>query len=659
MSYLFGESTMKPLFAILLTLAIGSPVLGQVVITPNAPPAVHAGATLRFTANQAVRWSMAPGSQGTIDANTGVYTAPSSVAAQQSYGGCQLLPNNHIFNTRIDLLPLHPNSAAWIDKANAGSIFYSADFPVNYPTESLQAARLVFNYGPIDNEPFLIPSYPDARVQSGYFASDNFDRHIFLIGPRSCVFQELYNLYAAGHNPRCPQCTAASGLKYLSSTYDLPGDRATNAAGTPIMPLVLRLQEVQHALATGGTINHALAVTLRNSDLARSFVWPATAHAYAPWGIIPYGARFRLQSRYSIAHFSPTAQLLLTQLKQYGLIATDGGSAWEVGVEYTKWPTSIQAAFAEIKAAIKPTDLEAVDESGLMISPNSGNTNVGGETVIATSIAKSNQRAQMPVVLTGITLNLPRDQEYIQVGTPTRAFTAYVGGTENTEVLWSASPMVGTLTTDGQYSPPESLDSPQTMTVTATSGTDKSVSAQMTVTIFPAGAIRILLGSMKPYVDPGGNTWQASTGYDVGAIPTNGWVGPTPPSIHLYREELFAPGDLRFDLAVPNGTYQVTGKFASTNATKPGQFVFHIESQGQIVKRDLDVFAAAGGAYKPIDFTVQAPVKENQLSYVLRHVLGENVSIAAIEIQPLSLDVAKPGSNPPAPPSGITAVVKP
>jgi hypothetical protein len=43
-----------------------------------------------------------------------VYIAPATVIAQQLVGGYQLRPNNHIFNTRIDSLPLMSDSAAMI-----------------------------------------------------------------------------------------------------------------------------------------------------------------------------------------------------------------------------------------------------------------------------------------------------------------------------------------------------------------------------------------------------------------------------------------------------------------------------------------------------------------------------------------------------------------
>jgi hypothetical protein len=179
----------------------------------------------------------------------------------------------------------------------------------------------------------------------------------------------------------------------------------------------------------------------------------------------------------------------------------------------------------------------------------------------------------------------------------------------------------------------------------------------MTLTIFPAGTIRIVLGRTSPYTDPQGNIWQASTGYDEGGIYDNGWIGPMSPALYVYRIDLFASGDMRFDFTVPNGTYRVTGKFASTNAKAPGEFTFDIESQGQVICPGVDLFAAAGGEYTPVDFTVPAIVTNNQLSYVLRHVSGENMSIAAIQITP-SAGAAGADPQQPPPPSDLSATVR-
>src|ERR1039458_7034420 len=90
----------------ILTLIIPISLNAQtLVVTPSIPPAVNQGSTYQFNANMKVSWSLAPGSKGTIDAS-GLYHAPSKVYSKQSLGGCQLLPNNHIFNTKIDKLPV-------------------------------------------------------------------------------------------------------------------------------------------------------------------------------------------------------------------------------------------------------------------------------------------------------------------------------------------------------------------------------------------------------------------------------------------------------------------------------------------------------------------------------------------------------------------------
>ena len=178
--------------------------LAQVKISPSTAPIVKTGATLQFSANEEVRWSMAPGSLGTIDEKTGVYTAPSSVNARLSYGGCQVLPNNHVFNTRIDSLPVDSHSDSWVTSANSGKINYISSFQINYADSSTPIKNLSFVYTPEHNGGFLIPPYPGIRVESGYFASlsGSFDKHMFVMEPGKCRFQEIYDLIPTGFSSR-------------------------------------------------------------------------------------------------------------------------------------------------------------------------------------------------------------------------------------------------------------------------------------------------------------------------------------------------------------------------------------------------------------------------------------------------------------------------
>jgi hypothetical protein len=514
-----------------------------------------------------------------------------------------------------------------------------------------------FLYTPGNNGAFAIPQYPDAKIEGGWFTfGTGVDRHFFVIDTATGIFQEMYNYYGAGQNSSCVGCTSQSGLHYTNSTYDLPTNGATDAAGMYIMPLTLHLQEWEQALATGGSINHALRFTLNQGYCASSFIWPATTMAN-DGGTVPFGARFRLKSSFNISTFSPGAQILLRQLQQYGIILADGGYGWQVTIEGTKWPQSVSAPFTEVQNAhIAPSNFEAVDESGLGVSSNSGLTN-RGEIVVATSVANPKVSASMPIVLTGVSLNLPNDFLYLQAGLGATRLTAYVHGGATNAVSWKMNPQIGTLSASGVYTPPVTSTTLQTTTITASSADNASVAAQMTMVVYPSGTIRLAPGLASDYTDSTGNVWlhgpagDGSYGYDNGgAWPTN------KPDIALYKVPVYGGGglDLRFDLVVPNGSYQITGKFAETQGSVPNYKIFSLESQGQIIYPNLDIFALSGGHNMPIDFTVPATVSNNRLLFVIRPTGGTNMAadISALQIVPVSLS----SNQTPAPPSGVTVI---
>jgi hypothetical protein len=628
---------------------------GKLVITPSVPPAVNQGGNFKFTANIPVSWSMAAGSQGTIDSD-GTYHAPASVKAQQSYGGYQLLPNDHIFNTRIDSLPVNPNSAAWIAGAGTVSLSYTEiSFPINYVDGSTPTQSMVFHYTPSNNGPFQTPPLPGLRIESGYYSDPlSFDHHLLAIDTTNGTFQEMYGLFPAGTLAfeGCPLCTSGSGIRYPNSTYNLPNSQGggVDAAGLYVMPLTLRLQEMEQAVATGGRIKHTLRMTLQNGYICGSstagacgqgqaagtrHIWPATAEASAGGGVVPYGARFRLRASFDISKFSPIAQILLIQLKQYGLILADGGTGWATQPEYTRWPAAYWAAFNEIAiAAIGPSNFEAVDESGLEVSPTTGLT-TSTEKVIATEVINPANTAGQQVVLTGVTITLPKDSINIQAGTPPQQLSAFLSGSSNTNVTWSMSPAVGTLTSGGLYTPPANVGVATVATVTATSVADSSVAATMAFTVLPAGTIRLVLGQASPYTDTKGNVWQNEVG-DDGCHPyDNGGSWPGTPDVTLYKVACFSGNDIRFDITVPNGNYQITGKFAETETVAVGDRLMDLEANGNIAYSNVDIYASAGSMKNtPVDFVIPATVTNGQLAFVVRHVKGDFAIISALQIAP-------------------------
>jgi len=645
--------------------ATGPPASGEIVINPSIPPAVNQGTTFQFTANAAGTWSCsgtdssgaATDCQGSIDPFTGLYTAPATVTAQQSVGGYQFLPNNHVFNTRIDSFPVNSNSSSWISGSGSQSIkYYEIGKPINYTDGSTPTQSAVFYYTPANNGTFQIPAFPgvfptEARIEGGWIGAQtnqNSDHHLLTIDTTTGNMQDMYQYYTVGLNGLCPTCSSQSGVKYTTSTYALPAKGSSDAAGMYVTALILRLQELEQAIATNGTINHALRFTLQNGYIkfgAGSFIWPATTTTSAGGGVVPYGARFRLKSSFNISGYSSIAQILITQLKQYGIILADGGAGWSIDTEDTKWPKAMMDAFLEISSAnvISNSNFEAVDESGYEISSSSGECTCNRETITFTRTS-DNATASTDVVLTGVAVNFPYSTNIvqIQVGAPAYQLTdlANIGS-----VTWTMSPSVGTLSSTGLYMPPATVASPITITVTATSTVNASVAAQMTLNVFPAGPIRLVPGSvpgvynfqMVPtsYTDSSSNVWY-SIGDDGGYSNTCPTItGTSDPKLYCYEYYHYTEGgnDVRFDLIVPNGSYQITYKAAAISGTL-GTQIQDLEVNGTIVYPNLDLYAVSGGLNIAWDWTTSVNVTNNKLSFVLRIVNNAMTQIGALQITP-------------------------
>ena len=182
-----------------------------------------------------------------------------------------------------------------------------------------------------------------------------------MVDPTTCT---LYELYDANYSPT--GSTAGSGAIWnLRSNVLRPaGWTSADAAGLPILPGLLRYDEIQ-----SGTITHAIRMTAATTDT--SYLWPARheAGSRSDSSLPPMGARFRLKASFDISRFSPQAQVVLRAMQHYGLIVADNGSNWYFGgTADPSWPLSLVDELKGIPASA----FEAVDESSLMVSPDSG-----------------------------------------------------------------------------------------------------------------------------------------------------------------------------------------------------------------------------------------------------------------------------------------------
>jgi hypothetical protein len=81
------------------------------------------------------------------------------------------------------------------------------------------------------------------------------------------------------------------------------------------------------------------------------------------------GARFRLRADFDMAGYRPDTQVVLRAMQHYGLMLADNGSNWFFqGTAENGWDDGFISDLKRVPAS----SFEAVDESSLMLDPNSG-----------------------------------------------------------------------------------------------------------------------------------------------------------------------------------------------------------------------------------------------------------------------------------------------
>ncbi|MBV9084488.1 MAG: hypothetical protein JOZ62_17580, partial [Acidobacteriaceae bacterium] len=292
-------------------------------------------------------------------------TASLLSAQLPNIGGCQIFPSNNVWNTRIDSLPLDPNSSAYVSTIGPSSPAHP-DFgqdwgngipyvvvPQNQPGVLIEHS----NYG-ADPGPYPIP--PNPPIEGG--AQSDGDRHVLVVQQGTC---KLYELFSAYPLPDGNWVVGSAAIFDLNSNQLRPTDQSSaDAAGLPILPGLVRYDEVE-----SGVINHALRFTAPMT--AAYFVWPARSWASSLSGsqYPPMGQRFRLKASFDISSFPQRVQVILQALKTYGMILADNGASWFIsGVPDPRWNDDEMHQLTRVHGS----DFEAVDESSLMIDPNSG-----------------------------------------------------------------------------------------------------------------------------------------------------------------------------------------------------------------------------------------------------------------------------------------------
>jgi hypothetical protein len=331
-------------------------------------------------------------------------------------GNCTVLPADDIWNARVDQLPVHPSSSTWVSTIGASSLLHP-DFgsglydggPIGIPYVTVPGTQTkypaTFTYqSESDPGPYAVPL--NAPIEGGN--SSTGDRHAIAIDTDNCILYEIYGAY-----PQASSWTGGSGAIFhlLSNALRPATWTSTDAAGLPIFPGLVRHDEV-----AAGAIRHALRFTVPHTQ--KAYVWPARHYASSLTGAQypPMGARFRLKASFDISHFSAANQVILTALKQYGMMLADNGSSWYIsGAPDAAWNNDDLHALTTIAGS----NFEAVDATVLMVNPDSGQAVQSG---VAVSVSPSS--ASVPV-------------------NTQKQFKATVSGSTNQAVTWDVNGAVG------------------------------------------------------------------------------------------------------------------------------------------------------------------------------------------------------------------------
>jgi len=321
----------------------------------------------------------------------GVSAGPDPLAGAASGGtilpgtSCPAFPADNVWNTPVTGLPVAAMSSTWLGTMASSTTLLHPDFgpssnkkkPYGIPwtvvAPGTPRTPIRFTYAS-ESDVGPYPLTATTPIESGS------DRHALMVDPNpsatapACTLFETFSThFRSGGRSR-----AGSGAIWeLDSDALRPaGETSADAAGLPILPGLVNYDE-----AASGALDHAIRFTVVCTTTA--YLWPARHEAgQSNPNCPPMGARFRLDPTFTLpaATCAAMCQAVVTAMQTYGLIVADNGSNWFFqGTADTRWTATEVDQLKQI-----PADrFVAVDESCLMVTPNSGQALQPGTTAYA------------------------------------------------------------------------------------------------------------------------------------------------------------------------------------------------------------------------------------------------------------------------------------
>ncbi|MBY0522610.1 MAG: RNA polymerase sigma factor [Gemmataceae bacterium] len=264
---------------------------------------------------------------------------PVKLGHNASLGGRRPFPDDNPWNQDVSAEPVDPNSDVLIAsmglekplQAQFGTVANGAPHGVPYVVVSGKQRRVPVQLaGEAESDPGPYPIPPDAPIEAGPVGDPH--RRLIVLDRDNW---KLYELLA-------PEPDGEGGWRATHGcVFDLNSNKlrpwgwtSADGAGLPIFPGLIRYDEVGEQKE----ILHALRFSTRVTR--RAFIPPARHYAskLRDPKLPPMGVRVRLRADFDVRPFPPSAQVILTCLKKYGMFLASHGQDWALsGVPDPRW----------------------------------------------------------------------------------------------------------------------------------------------------------------------------------------------------------------------------------------------------------------------------------------------------------------------------------
>ncbi len=405
--------------------------------TLNINQSVTLSAAVTGSTNTAVNWSMSP-SVGTL--SSGVYTAPASIATQQTVTvtATSVADSTKSASATITLTPV----SASLSPA-------SASLSINQTQQFTATATGATNQGFNWTLTPAVGSLTSLTTTTGA------------------------NTYTA------PSAITSQQTVTLKATSVVDSTQSASITIT-LTPVAISVAPASVALIPGQSSQLTPTVT-------------GSSNSSVTWTLVPNFGSITAGGLY-------TAPATVIGLQTIQATATSQADPSKTAVATITIGTFLSSPSAISLRAGQSTQFQALYGGSAIsaswsINPSVGSISSAGlytppslvassQTVTVTATDASSHTATSTITLVPIAVTVAPSS--VAIGpNQTQQFSATLTGTTNTSVTWSISPSVGSITAAGAYTAPASISGQQSITVTATSVADGTKSATATLTLNP------------------------------------------------------------------------------------------------------------------------------------------------------------------------------